>query len=117
VGLHEFGHVLGLSHPDQGGQYVASIMNSSISSIDSLQIDDVSGAAVLYGGTGNGGGDGGSPLIAPGAPSALTAAAFGSTVSLAWRAPTTGGPPTAYVIEAGSALGLSNLASFSIGGA
>src|SRR5262245_5458440 len=36
VALHEFGHVLGLSHPDQGGQYVASIMNSSISSIDSL---------------------------------------------------------------------------------
>jgi len=116
VALHEFGHVLGLNHPDQGGQYVAAIMNSSVSSIDSLQIDDASGAAALYGGAGNSGGGGGSPLIAPGAPSDLTAAASGATVSLAWRAPTTGGPPTAYVIEAGSAPGLSNLGNFSTGG-
>src|SRR5262249_5732648 len=50
VALHEFGHVLGLNHPDQSGQSVAAIMNSSISSLDSLQGDDLSGAAALYGG-------------------------------------------------------------------
>jgi hypothetical protein len=113
VALHEFGHVLGLNHPDQAGQSVAAIMNSSISNTDSLQSDDVSGAAGLYGGADSGGG--GTSLTAPGAPSGLTTSASGSTVSLSWRAPSSGGSPSAYVIEAGSAPGLSNLASFSTG--
>ena len=32
--LHEFGHVVGLDHPDQAGQHVSAIMNSSISNTD-----------------------------------------------------------------------------------
>jgi matrixin len=114
VALHEFGHVLGLNHPDQAGQSIAAIMNSSISNTDSLQSDDVGGAAALYGG--GGGGTGGTSLTAPGAPSALTASASGSTISLSWRAPSSGGSPSTYMIEAGSAPGLSNLANFSTGG-
>jgi FlaG/FlaF family flagellin (archaellin) len=39
----------------------------------------------------------------------------GSTASFAWNAPTSGGPPTAYLIEAWSSSGLSNVASFSTG--
>lgn len=55
--LHEFGHVLGLSHPDKAGQQVVAIMNSRESDIDRLQPDDISGILSLYpsggGSTGN----------------------------------------------------------------
>jgi hypothetical protein len=51
----------------------------------------------------------------PGAPSGLAWSSAGSTMSLAWTAPATGGPPATYTIEAGSGPGLSNLASFSTG--
>jgi hypothetical protein len=49
VALHELGHVLGLDHPDEAGQTVTAIMNSHVSSIDSLQADDITGAQNLYG--------------------------------------------------------------------
>ena len=50
VALHEFGHVLGLDHPDQAKprQNVLAIMNSTISYVDSLQIDDINGAHSIY---------------------------------------------------------------------
>jgi len=49
VALHEFGHTLGLDHPDENGQTVTAIMNSHESSVDSLQADDINGAQSLYG--------------------------------------------------------------------
>jgi hypothetical protein len=49
VALHEFGHVLGLDHPNQTGQSVSAIMNSTIGNLDSLTFDDTSGAMEIYG--------------------------------------------------------------------
>lgn len=46
--LHEFGHVLGLAHPDEAGQSVGAIMNSHVSNLDRLQADDVDGARFVY---------------------------------------------------------------------
>ena len=49
VALHEFGHALGLDHPDENGQTVSALMNSRVSSLDALTSDDIAGAQSLYG--------------------------------------------------------------------
>jgi fibronectin type III domain protein len=51
----------------------------------------------------------------PGPPAALMASSKGNTVTLAWAAPSGGGAPDTYIIEAGSSPGAANLASFSTG--
>ncbi|MBI3491045.1 MAG: hypothetical protein HY047_04530 [Acidobacteria bacterium] len=48
---------------------------------------------------------------APGVPVNLVATASGSAVTLTWSAPTSGDPVVTYILEAGSASGLANLAN------
>ena len=47
VALHEFGHVVGLDHPDQWGQAKQSLMNSTVSNFDAIQQDDIDGAHLV----------------------------------------------------------------------
>jgi hypothetical protein len=47
----------------------------------------------------------------PGAPSGLRSSIAGSTLTLTWSAPTSGGTASGFIVEMGSAPGLSDLAS------
>ena len=51
IAIHEFGHILGLDHPDEAHprQTVAAIMNSRTSDTDHLEADDIAGIRALYG--------------------------------------------------------------------
>ncbi len=48
--LHEFGHVLGLDHPNEATpfQNVAAIMGSTVGNEESLRTDDINGVKFLY---------------------------------------------------------------------
>jgi hypothetical protein len=75
-----------------------------------LASDDTAGASAIY----PGGVPGPPPgTTLPGTPANLSATVAGTTVTLTWTAPATGGTPSTYIVEAGSVSGAANLATAS----
>jgi hypothetical protein len=111
VETHELGHVLGLDHSDVTSAIMYPSVAFSTCSAGPIpaSADDIGGIRTIYPGS--------TPNLPglPGPPIGLNASSSGSTVTLTWGAPVTGGTPTAYYIEAGSSPGTSNLAAFSTG--
>lgn len=90
VALHEFGHALGLDHPDENGQSVTALMNSRISALDSLTSDDIGGGQALYGAATS------TPPVV--APPTITLQPAGRTV--------TAGQPTTFTVAASSTVAM-----------
>ena len=109
---HEIGHAIGFGHAAaQPAMMYPSISSScgSRTTVMALQADDRAAMAALYP-SGAGG------LAPPGSPSGLGSTVSGSTVAIAWTAPVSGGAPSAYQLQAGSAPGLSNIATIAVAG-
>jgi hypothetical protein len=111
---HNLGHAIGLGHSEQSNAIMWPDPHSGCTGAPtSLSQDDIAGILAIY----PGGIPGPPPPppppsgTLPGAPGNLSATVAASTVTLNWAAPTSGGTPTTYVVEAGSAPGAANLAN------
>lgn len=101
--VHEIGHAIGFGHAAERPAIMfpsisSSCFNRTVSA--PLGSDDLAGMAALYPGA---------SVALPGTPTGLAASVSGSTVTITWNAPTSGGAATGYQLIAGTAPGASDV--------
>jgi hypothetical protein len=105
---HNIGHAIGLGDATSANAIMSPSPLAGCSAGPSpFASDDINGARAIY--------PSGLPNQPPGAPLNLSGVAVGTTVTLAWNQPAIGGSVSTYVIEAGTASGLSNVVSAAVG--
>lgn len=101
---HVLGHAIGFGHSSDSTALMYPTLRSSCSSGSTgLGTDDIAGLQFMYPDIPSGG-------QPPHAPTAITNTVALDTVTLSWTPAQTGGPAQRYILEAGSAPGLANIA-------
>jgi hypothetical protein len=103
--MHVLGHAVGLGHSsDPSAVMFTTARSGCAGGATGLGTDDLNGIRAIYPAIASGG----SP---PNAPTAITNSVVLDTVTVSWTPATTGGPAQSYVLEAGSAPGLTDITS------
>lgn len=118
--VHELGHTIGFGHAAARPAIMFPSLSSGCFSRTvsaPLGADDLAAMAAVYPGAGAPPPPPPPPSAgAPGAPGGVTWSVSGSTVTVSWTAPPTGGTPTGYQVVAGSTPGASNYGAIPVVG-